>query len=142
MKHITIINGPNLNMLGTREPEIYGKQTLADIQKQCEDKAKALSLSLDFYQSNHEGQLIDWIHAAASRSLGLIINPAGLGHTSIALMDALLTLTIPAIEVHLSNIYTREAFRHHTYTSHAVKGIVSGLGAQGYLLAMEALTAT
>ncbi len=138
---IAIINGPNLNMLGTREPAIYGKETLADIRKLCEKKAKALSVSLDFRQSNHEGDIIGWIQEANVTAHGLIINPAGFGHSSIAIMDALLALKIPAIEVHLSNIYRREEFRHRTYTSRAVRGVISGLGSQGYLLAMEALTA-
>lgn len=139
MKKITIINGPNLNMLGTREPSIYGAQTLEDIRKLCEEKARSFSLSLDFRQSNHEGELIDWIQEAGQAGSGIIINPAGFGHTSVALMDALLGVSVPAVEVHLSNISKREQFRHHTYTSRAVRGVISGFGAQGYLLAIEAL---
>ena len=136
---IFIINGPNLNMLGTREPSVYGKETLNDIQKICEKKARALSVAIDFRQSNHEGVLIDWIQEAGKKATGLIINPAGYGHTSVAIMDALLAINIPAIEVHLSNIYKREEFRHHTYSSRAVRGLISGLGSHGYLLAIDAL---
>lgn len=136
---IYILNGPNLNLLGTREPHLYGKETLADIKKSCEKKARTLSFSIEFRQSNHEGDLIDWIQEAGKQGAGLIINPAGYGHTSIAIMDALLAIKIPAIEVHLSNIYKREEFRHHTYSSRAVRGLISGLGSQGYLLALEAL---
>ena len=139
MSTIFILNGPNLNMLGTREPAIYGSQTLDDIKRLCEKKASKFSLNIDFRQSNHEGDIITAIQEANTKAKGLVINPAGFGHTSIAIMDALLSLKIPAIEVHLSNIYTREEFRHHTYTSRAVKGVISGLGSQGYLLALEAL---
>jgi 3-dehydroquinate dehydratase-2 len=126
-------------MLGSREPEIYGTQTLADIKGLCEKYASSLSLKADFRQSNHEGELIGWIQEAGSKAAGLIINPAGLGHSSIALMDALLAITIPVVEVHLSNIYKREDFRHHTYTARAVHGVISGFGSHGYLLALEAL---
>lgn len=136
---VFILNGPNLNLLGTREPHLYGKETLADIRKSCEKKARELSVSVDFRQSNHEGEIIDWIHEAGNKASGIIINPAGYGHTSIAMMDALLAIKIPAIEVHLSNIYKREEFRHHTFTSRAVRGIISGLGSQGYLFALDAL---
>lgn len=139
MKKVTIINGPNLNMLGKREPGIYGKQTLADIEKLCAKKAKALKITIDFKQSNHEGELVDWIQQAGKKSDGLIINPAGLGHSSVALMDALLAIKIPAIEVHISNIYKREEFRRHTYTSSAVLGVISGFGSHGYLMALDAL---
>ncbi len=139
MKKIAIINGPNLNLLGTREPEIYGKETLADIRKRCEKKARELSVKLDFRQSNHEGELIDWIQEAGREASGLIINPAGFGHSSVAMMDALLAIPIPAVEVHLSNIFRREEFRHHTYTSRAVRGIISGFGGLGYVMALEAV---
>ena len=139
MKKISVINGPNLNMLGKREPSIYGKQTLEDIRKLCASKARALKLELDFRQSNHEGELVDWIQEAGEKCDGLIINPAGLGHSSVALMDALLAIKIPAIEVHISNIYKREEFRRHTYSSSAVMGVISGFGAQGYLMAIDAL---
>ncbi|HEU5047623.1 MAG TPA: type II 3-dehydroquinate dehydratase [Rickettsiales bacterium] len=139
MKQIFIINGPNLNMLGTREPTVYGKQTLDDIRKLCEDKARTLSVTVDFRQSNHEGELITWVQEAGKAGAGIIINPAGFGHTSVALMDALLSVDVPAIEVHLSNICRREQFRHHTYTSRAVRGVVSGFGAFGYIMAIEAM---
>jgi 3-dehydroquinate dehydratase-2 len=136
---IVILNGPNLNMLGTREPEIYGRETLEDIQKLCESKASSLALAVEFRQSNHEGELISWVQEANEKAQGLIINPAGFGHSSVALLDALLAIKIPVIEVHLSNIYKREEFRNHTYTSKAVRGIISGFGAKSYLLALEAM---
>lgn len=136
---ILIINGPNLNMLGTREPEIYGKETLDDISKNCVKHAATLSLKAECVQSNVEGELVGWIQQAPKNFGGLIINPGAYGHTSIAIMDALLAIKIPAIEVHLSNIYKREEFRHHTYTSKAVTGIISGLGSKGYVLAIDAL---
>ena len=139
MTNITIINGPNLNMLGSREPSIYGSGSLAEIKTICETKALLLSATIDFKQSNHEGEIISWIQESSHNADALIINPAGFGHTSIAIMDALLAIKIPAIEVHLSNIYKREEFRHHTYSSRAVKGVITGLGAFGYILAMEAL---
>jgi 3-dehydroquinate dehydratase-2 len=126
-------------MLGSREPAVYGKETLEDIGALCEKAAKALSLKVDFKQSNHEGEIVTWIQEAGKSAKGLIINPAGFGHTSVALMDALLSIKIPAIEVHLSNIYKREDFRHHTYTSRAVHGLISGFGSFGYTLAIEAL---
>jgi 3-dehydroquinate dehydratase-2 len=126
-------------MLGTREPSVYGSETLDDIRKLCEASAAPLSIKVDFRQSNHEGELVTWIQEAGRTAQGLIINPAGFGHTSVALMDGLLSIKIPAIEVHLSNIYKREEFRHHTYTSRAVHGVISGLGSFGYRLAVEAL---
>jgi len=139
MTNITIINGPNLNMLGEREPSIYGSGSLAEIKTICEKKAGMLGVEIDFKQSNHEGEIISWIQEASHNADALIINPAGFGHTSIAIMDTLLAIKIPAIEVHLSNIYKREEFRHNTYSSRAVKGVITGLGAFGYILAMEAL---
>jgi len=139
MKPILIINGPNLNMLGRREPGIYGSETLADIKVLCQTKAASLGLEIDFYQSNSEGELITRIQQAAETSSGIIINPAGLGHSSIALMDALLAVSLPAMEVHLSNIYKREEFRHNTYTSRAVKGVISGFGSFGYVMALEVM---
>ena len=140
MHSIVILNGPNLNLLGTREPGIYGAETLDAIRARCNEAASSLSISADLRQSNHEGELIGWIQDAGRTADGLILNPAGLGHTSIALMDALLAIPIPAIEVHLSNIHKREEFRHHTYTSRAVKGIISGFGGTGYVLAIRALS--
>ena len=139
MTNITIINGPNLNMLGEREPSIYGSSSLAEIKSLCEKKASELGAEIAFKQSNYEGEIISWIQEASHTSDAIIINPAGFGHTSIAIMDALLAAKIPAIEVHLSNIYKREEFRHHTYSSRAVKGVITGLGDFGYILAMEAL---
>jgi 3-dehydroquinate dehydratase-2 len=136
---VLVLNGPNLNMLGLRQPEIYGRESLADIEKACAGKAKALGLGLDFRQSNHEGELITWAQEARGSKAGIVINPAGYGHTSIALLDALLVTELPVIEVHLSNIHRREPFRHHTYTSQAATGVICGLGSQGYLMALEAM---
>ena len=137
-KPIYVLNGPNLNLLGVREPDIYGKATLADVQALCERRAKALGRGIVFHQSNHEGQLIDWIQEARTAASALVINPAGFGHTSIALLDALKALDIPVVECHLSNPAAREAFRHHTYVSLAATGLVSGFGAKSYELAIEA----
>jgi 3-dehydroquinate dehydratase-2 len=134
-----ILNGPNLNMLGVREPSIYGHDTLDDIGANCEKRAGELGLQLDFRQSNHEGELVTWIQQARDSAAGIIINPGAYGHTSIALLDALLISELPIIEVHLSNIFRREEFRHHTYVSQAASGVICGLGAQGYLLALDAL---
>ena len=136
---ILLVNGPNLNQLGTREPEIYGSETLADIQGSCQRAAKSLKLTLECVQSNHEGEIIDIIQQAGKKYHGLIINPGAYTHTSIAIMDALLTLKIPVIEVHMSNIFRREEFRHHSYVSLASKGVICGLGGHGYVLALEAL---
>lgn len=137
-KTITILNGPNLNMLGQREPEIYGATTLADIETMCKNAAEKQGLNIKFLQTNHEGELVDHIQQAGG-SVGLIINAGAYTHTSVALHDALKSLRIPIIEVHLSNIYAREPFRHHSYVSPLAKGIICGLGAQGYLLAIQAL---
>jgi len=139
MKPIYILNGPNLNMLGKRQPEIYGAETLADLQARCEAHAEKSGLKVDFRQTNHEGSLLDWIQEAREAAAGLIINAAGLTHTSIPLFDALLALDIPVIEVHLSNIYKRESFRHHSYISGAATGVVCGFGAKGYELALDAM---
>jgi 3-dehydroquinate dehydratase-2 len=137
---ITILNGPNLNLLGTRQPEIYGAGTLDDLETLCAETAEGLGLAIDFRQSNLEGELISWVHEARTRSAGIIINPAGYSHTSIALMDALLALDIPVLEVHISNIHTRESFRHHSYVSRAAQGVICGLGFAGYRLALIALS--
>ncbi|MBX7146094.1 MAG: type II 3-dehydroquinate dehydratase [Alphaproteobacteria bacterium] len=137
--NIIIINGPNLNMLGMREPEIYGSVTLGDIEEQCHSVAHDLNLHIDFFQSNLEGDLINWVQQAPETYDGVIINPAGYGATSIALLDALLMTKLPVIEVHVSNIYRRESFRHHSYVSLASQGIICGLGAQGYSLALRAM---
>jgi 3-dehydroquinate dehydratase-2 len=137
-KPIYVLSGPNLNLLGEREPEIYGRQTLADIQARCETKAAALGFSLIFRQSNHEGDLIDWVQEARTEGGALVINPAGYGHTSVALLDALKTLSIPIVECHLSNPAARESFRRTTYVSLAATGVVSGFGPASYELAVEA----
>jgi 3-dehydroquinate dehydratase-2 len=136
---ILILNGPNLNMLGVRETAIYGSDTLADIEKMCLRRAKALGLAIDFRQTNMEGELVTWTQQARTGAAGIIINPGAYGHTSIALLDALRMTGKPVIELHLSNIHRREAFRHHTYTSQAATGIICGLGAHGYVLAVEAM---
>ncbi|PHY21460.1 type II 3-dehydroquinate dehydratase [Caulobacter sp. BP25] len=138
VKPIHVLNGPNLNLLGTREPEIYGKDTLEDVRTRCEARAASRGVSVVFRQSNHEGVLIDWVQEARVSASALILNPAGYGHTSIALLDALKTLSIPVIECHLSNPAAREEFRRHTYVSLAATGIVSGFGAASYELAIEA----
>src|SRR3954468_22097928 len=136
---ILVLNGPNLNMLGVREPKIYGTATLADIEAACRERAEELDLTLDFRQSNHEGELVQWIHAAREDADGVIINAGALTHTSVALLDALQICELPVIEVHLSNIYKREEFRHHSYISRAARGVICGLGYHGYLYALEEL---
>jgi len=138
-KRVLVLNGPNLNMLGVREPAVYGRDTLADIEAACADAAKKRGWSLAFRQSNHEGELVGWIQAARTEADALIINPAAFTHTSVAILDALLLLDIPVIEVHLSNIHKREEFRHHSYVSRAAAGVIAGFGAKGYLLALAAL---
>ena len=136
---ILIVNGPNLNMLGLREPHIYGATTLDDIEAACQERAEELRLGLEFRQSNHEGELIGWIQEARTDHDGIIINAGGYTHTSVAIRDALAATDLPVIEVHLSNIFAREPFRHHSYISAVARGVICGLGAQGYLLAMDAL---
>lgn len=140
-KPIYVLNGPNLNLLGSREPEVYGRETLDDIRVRCEQKAASFGFPLDFRQSNHEGELVAWVQEARMTAAGLIINGGAFTHTSIAILDALLACEIPSVEVHLSNIFTRELFRHHSYISRAVKGVICGLGPQGYEFAIEALAA-
>jgi len=140
-KPILILNGPNLNLLGTREPEIYGTTTLADIEKICVDAAKKHGFEIDFRQTNHEGVLIDWVHEAEHTTQAIIINAAGYTHTSVALHDALKAVNIPIIEVHLSDPKTREAFRHHSYIEALAARSICGHGAQGYVMAIEALVA-
>ena len=140
-KPIYVLNGPNLNLLGSREPEVYGKETLDDVRARCERKAKELGFSVEFRQSNHEGELVAWIQEARASAAGLIVNAGAFTHTSIAMLDALLACPIPSVEVHLSNIFTREPFRQHSYISKAVKGVICGFGAQSYELAIEALAA-
>lgn len=136
---IYVLNGPNLNLLGTREPAIYGRETLADVRALCEATAGPLGLGVDFRQSNHEGVLIDWVQEARERAKGIVINPGGLSHTSVALMDALIASERPVVEVHLSNIHKRESFRHLSYVSRVATGVICGLGPQGYALALEAM---
>ena len=136
---IFILNGPNLNLLGVRQPEIYGSETLADIEALCADRAAALGLEIDFRQSNIEGELVGWIQEARDGAAGIIINAAAYTHTSIAILDALKAVDVPVIEVHLSNVFAREDFRHHSYVSLAATGVICGLGSAGYLLALEAL---
>jgi 3-dehydroquinate dehydratase-2 len=137
-KRILVLHGPNLNLLGTREPEIYGRTTLADIHEAMEARGRAESVIVESFQSNHEGQLIDRVQAAAAEAVRFIIlNPAGYTHSSVALRDALAAVDIPYVEVHLSNIHARESFRHHSYFSDRAIGVICGLGAYGYLAALE-----
>jgi len=136
---VYVLNGPNLNLLGTREPEIYGSDTLDDIAGRLEDKAKALGLEVDVRQSNHEGHLCDWLHEAqAAGAKAVILNAAGLTHTSLALYDAIRSIKTPVIEVHISNPAAREAYRHKSYVAMAAKGTIAGFGAYGYELALDA----
>jgi 3-dehydroquinate dehydratase-2 len=137
-KPIYVLNGPNLNLLGTREPAIYGRDTLEDVRLRAKARAKALGFAIEFRQSNHEGELIDWIHEAREKGCAIVLNPAGFGHTSVALLDALKAVELPVVECHLSNPAAREAFRHHSYVSLAATGLVSGFGAASYELAVEA----
>ncbi len=138
-RSVLLLNGPNLNLLGTREPEIYGATTLAEIVEACSGKAAALGLTLEARQSNHEGELVTWIQEARNSHDAIVINPGAFSHTSVALLDALQAFEGVILEVHLSNIHRREAFRHHSYVSQAAKGVIMGLGAQGYLLALDAV---
>lgn len=138
-KPIFIINGPNLNLLGTREPEIYGHTTLSDLRDMCEQRAKDRQLEIYFEQSNSEAQIIDWIHEAIESSDGIIINPAAFTHTSLAILDALKNVQCPIIEVHISNPHQREEFRHHSYVTFAATGLIAGLGVHGYLYAIDSL---
>lgn len=136
---IYVLNGPNLNMLGLRQPEIYGRDTLADVEKLCQAAGKRLGLSIVFRQSNHEGELVTWIQEARGKAAGIVLNAGAYTHTSIALLDALSAAEKPCIEVHLSNVFRREDFRHHSYISLAAKGVICGFGPKGYVLALEAL---
>ena len=137
-KPIYVLSGPNLNLLGVREPEIYGHQTLDDVKRLCEARASAFGCAIVFRQSNHEGELVDWIQEARTEASAVVINPAAYGHTSIAILDALKMLSVPVIECHLSNPASRETFRRKTYVSLAATGVVSGFGAASYELAVEA----
>ena len=144
MQKILVLNGPNLNLLGTREPATYGHETLGDVERLCQETGTTLGVEVECRQSNHEGQLIDWIHEAgreiaAGRMLGVVMNPGAYTHTSIALHDAIKGASVTLIELHISNVHAREAFRHHSYISPVARGIIVGLGVKGYPLAIEAL---
>jgi 3-dehydroquinate dehydratase-2 len=136
---IAVLNGPNINLLGIREPEKYGTATLDDLEALCAEAAEDLGLAIDFRQTNGEGELITWVQECRGRAAGIIINPAGYTTTSIGLMDALLAVDLPVIEVHITNIHRREAFRHDSYVSKAATGVIAGLGVQGYALALQAM---
>ncbi len=138
-KPVLVLNGPNLNMLGKRQPNIYGRESLADVEAACRAEAGRLGIDIEFAQSNHEGVLVDVIQAAREKNSGIVINAGAYTHTSIALLDALNAAELPVVEVHISNIYKRESFRHHSYVSPAAVGVIAGLGVQGYLLALQAL---
>ena len=141
-KTIYVLNGPNLNLLGEREPELYGHATLADVEKLCRTTAKRHGFAVQFRQSNHEGEIIDWIQEArAKKAAGLIINPAGLTTTSVSVLDALFTMEVPVIEVHITNIHAREEFRRHSYVSLAARAVVCGFGIEGYALSISGLAA-
>lgn len=141
MKKILIINGPNLNMLGKREPEIYGKKTLDDVKFECEEFSSSLGIMCDFRQSNVEGEIVGWIQEAGNSFAGIIINAGAYTHTSVAIRDALLIINVPIVEVHISNIFKREDFRHHSFISDIAQGMICGLGTQGYTLAIRAIIA-
>ncbi len=136
---VFVLNGPNLNMLGQRQPKVYGRATLADVEKLCRARAEVLGLAVDFRQSNHEGELVGWIQEARKAAAGIVINAGAFTHTSVAILDALLTAEKPVIEVHISNVFRRETFRHHSYVSAAASGVIVGCGPLGYALALEAL---
>ena len=141
VKTVFVLNGPNLNLLGKREPGIYGIATLDDIQARCKREAEGLGLGIDFRQTNHEGELVSWIQEAGDNDAYVLINPAAYSHTSVAIHDAIRSAKVTAVEVHLSNIHAREAFRHHSYVSAVAKGVICGFGAEGYLLGLRALAA-
>ncbi|MEO0822508.1 MAG: type II 3-dehydroquinate dehydratase, partial [Pseudomonadota bacterium] len=136
---VYVLNGPNLNLLGQREPEIYGAETLADVEAACRALAERLGLAIRFHQSNAEHALVDWIQAARLEAAGIVINPAAYTHTSVAILDALSACACPVIEVHISNVHRREAFRHHSYVSQRADGVIAGCGTQGYALALRRL---
>lgn len=139
MNSVLVLNGPNLNLLGLRQPEIYGHETLADVEALCRRAADGLGLALEFLQTNHEGVMIDRIHAARGVTSGIVINPGGWSHTSVALLDALNAFEAPVVEVHISNIHRREGFRHHSYISARAEAVIAGCGVQGYALALTHL---
>ena len=134
---VVVLNGPNLNLLGEREPHIYGRETLADIEADCQRLGKELGLSIEFHQSNREYEIIDWIHGARERAAGIVINPAAFTHTSVAIFDALSAFDGPIIEVHISNVHKREPFRRHSYVSAVAAGVIAGCGTQGYGFALR-----
>jgi len=138
-KPIYVLNGPNLNMLGLREPAVYGRESLEDLEKRAQARAKAVGLTIEFRQSNDEGELVTWIQEARDRAQGIIVNAGAYSHTSIAILDALQAAELPVIEVHLSNIFSREDYRRHSYVSLMAKGVICGLGPKGYELALEAM---
>jgi 3-dehydroquinate dehydratase II len=141
-KTIYVLNGPNLNSLGTREPEKYGHSTLAEVEKLCRATAKRFGLAVEFRQSNHEGELVDWFHEAKQKqAVGVVINPAGYTTTSVAILDAIYAVQLPTIEVHITNIHQREEFRHHSYISKGAKAVLCGFGVEGYALAIAGLAA-
>lgn len=141
MASILIINGPNLNLLGTRQPEVYGTTTLADIERMCAVHAEKIGVTVTFMQSNHEGVLIDAIHDAKTKHSGIILNAGAYTHSSVAIMDAITSVELPVVELHLSNIHARETFRHTSYISPVALGLICGFGANGYRLSMDALVA-
>lgn len=134
---VYVINGPNLNLLGKREPHIYGSETLGDVEADCRRVGAGLGLDIRFLQSNREYEIIDWIHEARETAAGIVINPAAFTHTSVAILDALSACACPILEVHISNVHRREAFRHHSYVSMVASGVIAGFGTQGYTLALE-----
>jgi 3-dehydroquinate dehydratase-2 len=138
-KPIFVLNGPNLNLLGVREPAIYGSDTLKDVAQRTERRAKALGLAVEFRQSNAEGELVTWIQEARGQAAGIVLNAGAYTHTSIAIMDALSAADVPVIELHLSNVFKRESFRHHSYVAPVAQGVICGFGPMGYELAMEAM---
>jgi|SRR5262245_40088234 3-dehydroquinate dehydratase-2 len=140
-KPIFVLNGPNLNMLGLREPSIYGSETLEDVRRRTEARARTLGLAVDFRQSNMEGELVTWIQQAREKASGIVLNAGAYTHTSVAILDALNAAEKPVIELHLSNVFRRESFRHHSYVSPAAQGVICGFGAMGYELAIEAMAA-
>ena len=136
-RKILVLNGPNLNLLGQRQPEVYGRETLADVEAACAALAAELGVQVRFRQSNHEGQIVDWIHEARETAAAIVINPAAYTHTSVAILDALKAFDRPVIEVHISNVHQREPFRHHSYVSLRADGVIAGCGTEGYLLALR-----
>ncbi|MDT7700707.1 type II 3-dehydroquinate dehydratase [Pseudonocardia sp.] len=144
MTSVLVLNGPNLNLLGTRKPEVYGRTTLADVEEMCREEGGKLGLEVEFRQSNHEGQLVDWVHefgaeVKAGRSIGAVFNPGAFTHTSAALHDAIEGASLPVIELHISNVHAREEWRHHSFISPVARGIVVGFGVLGYVLALQGL---